>query len=169
MMKHIWLIFLLPFLTQCSPSPSTTSGALPILSSPGRAQAWGKPQSVQTKDGYYTTYINPSNRKERIRIIASRQMMPFFVYPPNITGTQIINGVPTKADIPQSWKTASINGTKVKWYQSSFPSSQRAAIFRTLGVELKDSSGARGQFRIQAEGTKNQVQTWLSELRLGQQ
>lgn len=168
-MKYIWLLFLLPLLANCSSPQSSSSGPLPVLSSPGRAAAWGKPQTVPTKDGYHTTYINPSNRKERIRIIASREMMPFLVYPPNITGTQIVNGVPTKANVPQTWNTASINGTKIKWYQSSFPSSQRAAIFRSLGTELKDSSGNRGQFRIQAEGTKNQVQTWLGELRLGQQ
>ena len=160
-MKIIWLVLLLPFLAQCS-SSNSTSKHLPSLSSPARAQAWGQSLVLLTRDGYQKTYINPSNPKEILRIIASRQIMPFFAYPPNI------KGIETRANTPQVWQSSSVNGTSINWYQSTYSSSNRASVFRTLGAELKDRSGGRGQFRIEAEGTKNQMRTWLSELRIGQ-
>lgn len=170
-MKNICFLLLLPFLAHCSsssPNSGSNSSKLPILSSPARAKAWGAPRIAQAASEFQYTYINPANKNERVSIFGSRQMMPFFVYPPNIKGTKIVNGVATQADEPQLWSTSLVNGTSVRWYQSAFPTAQGIAKFRTLGVELKDQSGGRGNYRIEATGTKAQMQTWLTELQFGQ-
>ena len=170
-MQKIWLLLLLPFLTQCSSSSSSASSSsapLPTLSSPARAKAWGAPKVEKTASGYLFAYVNPSNQKEQLRISGSREMMPFVVYPPNIKGTKMIDGVATQVKTPQMWNKALVQKTTVKWYQSSFPTAKRAAEFRTLGAFLKDNSGGSGHYRIEAEGTKDQMRNWLSELQFGQ-
>jgi hypothetical protein len=164
-MKKICFLLLIPFLTHCS-STGSSSGKLPILSSPARAQAWGAPKVSQTGNSYEATYVNPANSKERLTVTGSSQMMPFFVYPPNIKGTKIVNGIATQVREPQLWTKALVNGKPARWYQSSFPTAQEAAKFRTMGVHLKDQSGGSGTYRIEATGTKNQMRTWLTELRL---
>lgn len=159
----------LPFLSQCSSTSPGEAAPLPVLSSPARAAAWGAGQTVKTPEGYQTTYINPANRKERVRIIASRKLMFHILYPPTVKGTQTVNGVTTQVSEPQLWQSSYLNGEPVRWYQESFPTPERAAVFKTLGAEFKNGSGQGGQYRIEAEGTKNQMQTWLSELRFAQE
>jgi len=171
-MKKTWLLLaslLLFFLTQCSSPPPTdqplSTEALPILTNPARAKIWGPPSISQNANGYTSTYINPSNPKEKLRIIGSHKGMPFFVYPPNIKGLKTVNGIDTPSNEAQVWKKALVKGKTVKWYQSRFANSQQAAEYRTLATELNDQSGGKGQYRIEVEGTKNQMRTWLSELR----
>ena len=157
-MKAVLLVLLVPFLVQCSSSSS--SKPLANLSSPARAQAWGSPKTTQTAGGYRKTYTNPSNSKESLTITGTSKLLPFFVYPPHIKSPQ--------GDIPQKWKTSLVMGKTMQWYQSSVPTSTRGSIFRSMGLTLSNQSGASGQFQIEAQGSKNQVRTWISELRLGQ-
>ncbi len=161
------LLPLLPLVTQCSSSGGTTSSAssLPTLSSPARAKAWGAPETLKNANGYRTTYTNPANSKEKVSIIGSSKLMPFFVYPPRIKGTTVVNGAATSAGQPQLWNKSLIQGTTVKWYQVSFPSGDNGAKFTTLGIELKGQDGRNGQFKIEIEGSKNQVPSRLAELR----
>jgi len=165
--RMIILLPLLAFLTHCStnnPNSGSGTSTLPVLSSPARAKAWGAPQIVPTKDGYKMTYTNPANDKERVTITGSRELMFFLYYPPNLKGTRMVEGTATKVDEAQLWKTALIAGQKVKWYHAHLPSANYGNIFRTLGAELKDGAGNAGHYRIEVEGTKNQMQSWLSEL-----
>jgi len=168
-MKKISLFIIslvLPFLAQCSSSSTpASSDPLPILSSPARAQIWGPPSLAQTANGYTATYINPSNPTEKLRIIGSHKTMPFFIYPPNIKGTKTINGVDPPANEAQIWQKVLVKGKTVKLYQATFANSQQAAEFHTLGTQLNDQSGGKGQYRFEIQGSKKQVQTWLSELR----
>jgi len=106
------------------------------------------------------TYVNPDNSKEQFTIIGSKSMMPLFYYPPDIKGAA------REARKSQKWKFANVNGKVMKWYQSSFPTSNSPAVFRSMGVELANQTGGRGQYRIEAQGTENQVRTWISELRM---
>jgi hypothetical protein len=154
------LIPLFPLLVQCA--GSYDAKPLAVLSNPSRAQAWGPPLTTQTANGYEMAYVNPSNPKEKFTITGSKGMMPLFYYPPNIKG----NGTAGEVSESQKWKFAKVNGKVVKWYQSSFPTSEKPAVFRSMGVELANQTGGRGQYRIEAEGTKNQVRTWISELRM---
>ena len=125
----------------------------------------GAPGIVQTASGYTMTYANPVNGKEKLTITGSRELMFFLYYPPNLKGTDILNGVATEVSEPQVWKKSLIAGQSVKWYHASLPSADRGGVFKTLGTGLKDNSGSSGSYRIVAEGTKKQMQTWLSELR----
>lgn len=171
-MKNKLTLLLLPLLsllTHCSshtPSGSTSSKhPLPVLSSPSRAKAWG-PATIEKKPhGYLSTYTNPANPKEILRIYGSKKLMPFFIYPPHIKGQKIVNGTPTNISQAQVWDKALLMNQSVKLYQATFASKTAAAEFHTLGTPLKDPSGINGNYRIEAEGTKNQVRTWLSELR----
>lgn len=165
--QRLLILLLLPLLAHCSSSSSNPT-TLPILASPARAQAWGAPQVVKNTNGYTSTYLNPANPTEKIRIIGSSKMMPFLVYPPNIKGTKIVNGIATQATEPQLWSKALIQGTTVKMYQATFPTAEKAAEFRTLGATIKDQSGGIGHYRVEVEGRKKQATTWLTELRFGQ-
>ena len=156
------LLALFPLLVQCA--GSYDSKPLAVLSNPSRAQAWGPPRTTQSADGYEMAYVNPSNPKEKFTITGSKGMMPRFYYPPNIKGTR--SGTTGEASESQKWNFAKVNGKVVKWYQSSFSTSEKPAVFRSMGVELANQTGGRGQYRIEAEGTKNQVRTWISELRM---
>lgn len=161
---------LLGLLTNCSSNTSDSESAtldLPVLSSPSRAKAWGAPQISQNKDGYKTVYTNPANDKEKVTITASRELMFFLYYPPHLKGTRMINGTPTKVNEAQLWKKSLIAGQKVKWYHAHLATTRHGNIFRTLGTELKDSSGNVGQYRLEIEGSKKQMQIWLSELTFG--
>jgi len=158
--------FLLPFvllLPQCSSSSGTAE--VPILASPARAQAWGSPGVTRTKKGYTMTYQNPSNSKERLVIKGSQKSFFFTLYPPNLIGTRIVNGTPTKISEAQLWQKSLVLGQTVKWYQRTLPTEQNGALFRSLGTELKTSDGRTASYRFEVEGTKNQMQSWLSELR----
>ena len=109
-------------------------------------------------------YTNPGNAKEKVTITGSRELMFFLYYPPHLRGTRMINGNAVEIDQAQLWKKALIAGQNVKWYHAHLPSANYGGIFRTLGAELRDDSGRIGQYRIEVEGTKKQMQTWLSEL-----
>ena len=166
--RVIPLLSFLCLLTHCSSSPSDSSLAtstLPVLSSPARANAWGTPEKTRTKDGYKLLFTNPSNSKEKITIIGSRELMFFLLYPPHLRGNRMINGREIEVNEAQLWKKALVAGQTVKWYHAHLPSPDYGSIFRTLGTELKDRSGKIGQYRIEVEGTKNKMRNWLSELR----
>jgi len=170
--RVIPLICSLCFLTHCSSTTSESSleaSTIPVLSSPARANTWGIPEKTQMKDGYQLLYTNPSNSKEKLIITGSNKLMFFLLYPPHIKGTRIINGRAIEVDEAQLWKKALVADRTVKWYHAHLPSALHGSIFRTLGTELKDSSGKIGQYRIEVEGTKNQMRNWLSELTFSQQ
>lgn len=148
-------------LTQCaSPNPET----VPKLASPARVEAWGPPQTIPTNDGYQRTYRNPDNEKERLKIIASNDAMYYVLYPPNLTGTRVIDGVATIVSEPQIWQQTPVAGQSVKYYQRNLPSENQGPLFRTLGRKLKAPDGSFGFYRFEVEGSKNQMQSWLSEL-----
>ena len=160
-------MLLLPFLallSHCS-SSSTSKGPLPTLESPARAKAWGSPKTTSETNGYKLTYTNPSNDREKVIITGSRDPMFTVVYPPNLKGTRVINGVPTQVSEPQLWKKALIGKKTVKWYHAYLPDEQDGAVFHTLPAELKDSNGSPGIYQIEVQGTKNQMLNWLSELK----
>ena len=154
------ILLLLP---QCSSGPSD-GASVPILSSPSRAQAWGRPKSEPTSRGYKLTYKNPSNSKERLTIEGSRSAFYHLLYPPNLIGTRTINGVSTEVNEPQVWQQALVANQRVNWYQRTLPNKDHGSIFRTLGEHLKNSDGVRASYRIEVEGSKNQMQRWLSEV-----
>jgi len=165
--RVIPLICFLFFLTHCSSTTSESSlkaPTIPVLSSPARANTWGIPEKTQMKDGYQLLYTNPSNSKEKLTITGSNKLMFFLLYPPHIRGTRMINGRAIEVDEAQLWKKALVADQTVKWYHAHLPSAHYGSIFRTLGTELKDGSGKIGQYRIEVEGTKNQMRNWLSEL-----
>lgn len=168
--RVIPLVSFLCLLTHCSSTPPGSSlgpSTLPILSNPTRANAWGAPKKTKTSDGYILLYINPANNKEKLTITGSSELMFFLLYPPHLRGTLIINGKTAQIDEAQLWKKALVAEQTVKWYHAHLPSTHYGSIFRTLGTGLKDSSGKIGQYRIEVEGTKNQMRNWLSELRFG--
>lgn len=163
-------ILLFPFVvlfSGCSSGPSNDK-PLPVLRSPARAEAWGAPKREATKDGYRLTYTNPSNKRERLLIEGSRSSFYHLLYPPNCTGTRLVNGVPTRVSEAQMWQKSLVLNQPIKWYQRSLQADDFGAIFRSLGAELKAPDGSKGFYRIEVEGTKNQMQSWLSELRFGQ-
>jgi hypothetical protein len=155
-------------LSQCAPGPSGGE-SLPTLASPARARAWGSPSRELTDRGYVITYRNPSNSREELKIYGSRTSFFHLFYPPDIRGTSLINGVPTQISKPQTWSKAKILNQDVKCFQRFFPSSDDGAVFHTLGTDLRTPDGSRGFYRIEVEGTKNQMQRWLSELRFDHQ
>jgi hypothetical protein len=166
--RAIPLLSFLCLLSHCSSTPSDSSlghSTLPILSSPARADDWGTPEKTQTKNGYKLSYANPANSKEKLTITGSDELMFFLLYPPHLRGTRIINGSAIEVDEAQLWKKSLVAEQTVKWYHAQLPSIHYGSIFRTLGTELKDGSGKVGQYRIEVEGTKNQMRNWLSELR----
>lgn len=152
------------FLPQCSSGPSGDAG-LPVLKSPARARAWGAPRMEETGRGYKLTYSNPSNDRERLTIEGSRRPFYFLLYPPNLTGTRVLNGVSTEVNEPQVWQKSLVLNQTVKWYQRSLPDDDFGGLFRSLGAVLKNAEGETGSYRFEVEGTKNQMQRWLSELR----
>lgn len=167
MKSQIAFVALLPYLfllPQCSSGPSNEA-SLPVLRSPSRSKAWGNPEMEQTQRGYKLTYSNPSNDRERVTIEGSRSPFFFLYYPPNLVGTRKINGVATEINEAQVWKNSFILNQRVKWYHRTLPNDDYGAIFRTLGKELKTSDGRKGHYRIEVEGSKSQMQRWLSELR----
>ena len=169
--RVIPLLSFLCLLTHCSSTPPDSSiglSTLPILSSPARANAWGPPEKTKAKNGYSLLYTNPANNKEKLTITGSSELMFFLLYPPHLRGTRIIDGNTFQVDEAQLWKKARVANQTVKWYHAHLPSTHYGGIFRTLGTELKNGSGKIGQYRIEVEGTKNQMQTWLSELRFRQ-
>lgn len=170
-MAKIIPIFLvvIPFLlSHCASGPSADT-PLPVLSSPSRAQAWGPPKTTSTKGGYRLTYTNPSNSKERLVIEGSPKPFYHLFYPPNLTGTRTVNGIAVEVNQAQMWQQSLVLNQPVKWYQRTLPSEDYGAIFRSLGAPLKTPSGSAGFYRVEVEGTKNQMQRWLSELRFRQQ
>jgi hypothetical protein len=114
------------------------------------------------------TYTNPVNEKESLKIMGSNDAMFYVLYPPNLKGTRVIDGVPTPVSEPQTWKQTPVVGQPVKYYQRTLPTRTEGVLFRTLGQKLKAPNGSFGFYRFEVEGTKNQMQSWLSELRFAQ-
>lgn len=151
-------------LVNCSTDSSSTE-VLPKITNPARAKAWGPPSTKRFPEGYQLSYTNPDNGREHLRIIASTKPTPYLLYPPNVTGTRMVNGVPTSVNEPQTWNKSLALGVPIKWYQKTLEGPDSSPLFRSLGQKLKSPEGNSGYFRFEVEGTKNQMQMWLSELR----
>ena len=163
-MKTYILLFFLPILTQCSTGPAKSAGPVPTLHNRALQKSWGKPKSEQTSDGFRVTYTNPSYSSNRLTILAKKSMWASHQYPPNVEGQKLVNGnfIPTSK--PQVFRSATIMGKRIKYYQTHEGSGADAPRFRTVGVQLTNPSGAVGNYLIDHEGEEKEFSLRLAEM-----
>jgi len=85
-------------------------------------------------------------------------------YAPPIWDLKKVDGKYEKTVIPQIWKKSNILGQDVRWYQEFTPNSERGAIFKTEGFQLKHPDGRKGNYRVTGEGTEASFRARLSQL-----
>ena len=163
-MKKYILLFFLPILTQCSTGPDKSAGPVPTLHNRALEKSWGMPVREQTSDGFRLTYNNPSYSLNRLTINARNRMWASHQYPPNVKGQKFVNGEFIPTSKPQVFRSATIIGKKIKYYQTDEGSGADAPRFRAMGVQLTDPSGAVGNYLIDYEGEEKDFPLRLAEM-----
>ena len=163
-MKIYILLFFLPILIQCSIGPAKSAEPVPTLHNRALQKSWGKPVSEEIPNGFRLTYTNPSNSSNRLIILAKKSMWASHQFPPNVKGQKLVNGdfIPTSKS--QVFRSATIMGKTIKYYQTDEGSGANASRFRAMGVQLTNPSGAVGNYLIDYEGEEKEFPPRLAEM-----
>ncbi len=159
------LTFTAATLISCS-SNIASSTSVPALSSKTLKQAWGSPKTTKSPAGNpVSIYQNPQNDRERFEIERSSNLLGSPNYPPHIVQMELKNGRYQKTrSVPQLWQTTEALGKKIRWYQVSFRDDQDAPIFRSEDFQLTSSSGVKGYYRVESEGSAKDFENRLKSL-----
>jgi hypothetical protein len=130
--------------------------SIPIVAST-LEESWGKPAiEVSTEGAYRLTYANPAKPFDRLMIHGfPKPLPPAPANPPDISGQDMINGELTATHTPQVWKTSSVKGNPIRWYQESEGGGADGAYFATEGIMLKSIDFRTGYYRFVMEGDGN--------------
>lgn len=127
---------------------------VPVLRSRGLEQVWGPPEIRRDASGGYSfTYIDPRQPASRLIIHGMTEPLPRLGSPPKLAGEEMPNNTLSGFERDQSWRTATIAGEKVRWFQESPPAATSGAGFSSEGFSLKTPDGRKGYYRLTAETT----------------
>lgn len=139
-----------------SSSSSLGPTSIPVLGSPSYEANWGKPKVRKSAAGIYElNYANPNQPFDRLVIFGSPKPFPALKSPPFFSKDEMVNGELTAVDYPQSFRTTTIAGKSVRWFQESSSGGADGAYYSTVGFSVTDSSGKTGYYRLVVEGGDN--------------
>ena len=125
----------------------------PVLRSPAYEAKLGKPKVRMTAGGdYELNYANPAQPFDRLAIQAISRPFPKLNKVPKVSAEKEINGKLTGVMIPQKFRTVTIEGQQVRWFQESTAGGADGAYYTTEGFSLKDIFGNIGYYRLVMEG-----------------
>ena len=125
---------------------------VPVLRAPGLERVWGAPKIERDgRGGYCLTYADPKRPFTRLMIHGMAEPLPKLSSPPLLAGEEMRNNTLAGYQREQEWRTVSVLGDKVRWFQESAGGGADGAYFSTEGFSLKAPDGRKGHYRLVAE------------------
>lgn len=135
---------------------SLKSAKPPVLRSPAYESKWGKPKVRMTSAGdYELNYANPDQPFDRLAIQGTTRPFPKLTKVPQVSGEKMIDGELTGVMIPQQFRTVTIGGQPVRWFQETTSGGADGAYYTTEGFTMKDVFGNVGYYRLVVESGNN--------------
>lgn len=140
------------FYSGLSKVDSLKSAKVPLLRSAAYEMAWGKPEVRMTSAGdYELNYANPAQPFDRLVIQGTTRPFPKLTKAPKLTGEKMVNDELTGFTQAQAFRTVTIAGQTVRWFQETTSGGADGAYYSTEGFALKDSFGNTGYYRLVVE------------------
>jgi hypothetical protein len=125
---------------------------VPVLRAPGLERVWGAPRIDRDGEGgYRLTYADPKRPFARLMIHGMAEPLPKLSSPPMLSGEEMRNNTLAGYEREQEWRTVSVLGEKVRWFQESAGGGADGAYYSTEGFTLKAADGRKGHYRLVAE------------------
>jgi len=125
---------------------------VPVLRAPGLERVWGAPKIQRDGEGgYCLTYADPKRPFARLMIHGMAEPLPKLSSPPMLAGEEMRNNTLAGYEREQEWRSVTVLGEKVRWYQESTGGGADGAYFSTEGFTLKAGDGRKGHYRLVAE------------------
>jgi hypothetical protein len=125
---------------------------VPVLRARGLEQVWGAPKIQRDGDGgYCLTYADPDRPFTRLMIHGMAAPLPRLSSPPKLAGEEMRNNTLAGYEREQEWRTVTVAGEKVRWFQESASGGADGAYFSTEGFTLRSPDGREGHYRLVAE------------------
>ncbi len=129
---------------------------VPVLRSKGLEQVWGAPKIQRDGEGgYCLTYADPKRPFVRLIVHGMAEPLPKLSSPPLLAGEEMRNNTLAGYQREQEWRSVSVLGEKVRWYQESASGGADGSYFSTEGFSLKAPDGRKGHYRLVAEHGDN--------------
>lgn len=127
----------------------------PVLDAKGLGKGWEQQFQTVSNDGqsYEIRYRHQSDPFEQLVIYGSTKPFPKLVNPPVLTKPSMDGLYENDPGIktPQSWKSTSIMGQTVRWYQEDVPDGADGSYYSTEGFSLTSPEGKTGYYRLVIE------------------
>lgn len=151
-----FMAFLDTYYSSLKQADSLASVKMPVLKSPAFEKKWGKPKiRVSANGSYELSYANPDQPFDRLVIQGSPVPFPALKKAPKMSGEEMINGELTGVEYPQEFRTVTVAGVKVRWYQDSLSGGADGAYYATEGFVVADQKGRKGYYRMMVEAGNN--------------
>lgn len=133
-------------------SPDLLGVTVPVLRARGLEQVWGAPKIKRDgQGGYLLTYADSKRPFTRLMIHGMAGPLPRLSKPPLMGGEKMVRDTLTGYEQEQEWRSVSIVGEDVRWFQESASGGADGAYFSTEGFTLKAPDGRKGHYRLVAE------------------
>lgn len=86
---------------------------------------------------------------------ATSRLFPNLNKVPKVSTEKMINGELTGVWLPQNFRTVTIDGHEVRWFQESTSGGAGGAYYTTEGFALKNVFGDVGYYRLVVEAGNN--------------
>lgn len=150
--EKAWSDFNSNFYNGLESTDSLAGAKIPILRSPAYEARWGSPKiSVSPVGNYELSYANPDQPFDRLVIYGSVAPYPELTKAPEVSSEIMVNDELTGVTNPQNFRTVSIQGQPVKWFQETTSGGADGAYYSTEGFALKDVFGNTGYYRMVVE------------------
>ena len=141
---------------------------VPVLRAPGLERVWGAPKIQRDGEGgYCLTYADPKKPFVRLMVHGMAEPLPKLSSPPLLAGEEMRNNTLAGYEKEQEWRSVSVLGEEVRWFQESAGGGADGAYFSTEGFTLKASDGRKGHYRLVAEhgdGGAEDVARWFGSV-----
>ncbi|MFT4176682.1 MAG: hypothetical protein QM627_08485 [Luteolibacter sp.] len=123
---------------------------VPVLSSTWLEKNWGAPRVEVDREGHYHLMYRQGTSLNFVHIYGMTRGEPVPAKPKDWE-EQYDNGYTLAIRYnKQSWRTMSILGKSVKWYQNDGGSGADFPCYKTVDFELTDPNGRKGFYRIES-------------------
>lgn len=125
---------------------------VPVLRSALLAKSWGIHRQESSPEGYYRLdYKDPKRPFERLIIHGSPRPFPSLITPPKMDKDTFVDGELGTIQVAQGWKSTSVLGKPVRWYQSYSGGGADGPVWETEGFSLTDPNGKTGYYYLEIE------------------
>lgn len=152
------LVLAWPLVSCVGPKPTVREQAargmgrvsMPVLRAPVLEKSWDMPRIETHADGGYRITYRQGTSLNYVFVHGLANPAPVPATPPDMQeDTFTDKGEPVSIHHKQSWRTTTIAGQKVKWYQNDAGGGADFPCYKTVDFALTAPDGRTGHYRVE--------------------